>query len=194
MNDENLISKNIKKLRKERGLTQTELAQLTGLSMSAIRSYENGLREPNSKAMVALERFFHVSGEDLRGKTDTPLSEYIWQDPEVMKAVSESFPTLINKLLDSAKQNSDVEQKMIFDILVELCHISSLQSITTDFKTSSFLLVEETLALTTRFIDFFNRTISSEFEQNRIEKYIESCVNDYKKALINFQDSIRNTQ
>lgn len=36
----------------------------------AVRNYENGLREPNSKAMAALERFFKVSGEYLRGDID----------------------------------------------------------------------------------------------------------------------------
>ena len=51
-------------------LTQEQLAQRIGVSMAAVRNYENGLREPNSKAMAALERFFKVSGEYLRGDID----------------------------------------------------------------------------------------------------------------------------
>ena len=66
--NKNMLSQNLKALRKEKGLTQAQLAKHTGLSMSAIRSYENGLREPNSKAMAALESYFHVTGEYLRGE------------------------------------------------------------------------------------------------------------------------------
>lgn len=64
------ISKTIKELRKERGLTQKQLASETGIGYGSIVDYENGRREPNSKAMAALERFFNVSGEFLRGEVD----------------------------------------------------------------------------------------------------------------------------
>lgn len=60
----------LKELRKSRGLTQIELAAATGLSFHAINSYESGRRTPNSKAMAALERYFQVSGEYLRGEID----------------------------------------------------------------------------------------------------------------------------
>lgn len=60
----------LRKLRKERKMTQQELAKATGLSFHAINSYESGRREPNSKAMAVLERFFNVSGEFLRGEVD----------------------------------------------------------------------------------------------------------------------------
>lgn len=60
----------LKELRKSRGLTQSELADITGLSFHAINSYESGRRTPNSKAMAVLERYFNVSGEYLRGEVD----------------------------------------------------------------------------------------------------------------------------
>lgn len=187
-----MISQNIRTLRKEKGLTQSQLAKQTGLSMSAIRSYENGLREPNSKAMAALESYFHVTGEYLRGEAENSDSQYIWQDSEVMDAVKESFPSLINKLLDSALHGSEADQKMLFDILVELCHISSLKNVTPEFKTASFLLIEETFTHTTRFIDFCNRlSISSEVESNRLEKYRQSCIEDYEKSLTAFQNALK---
>lgn len=192
MSKKNMISQNIRTLRKEKGLTQSQLAKQTGLSMSAIRSYENGLREPNSKAMAALESYFHVTGEYLRGEAENSDSQYIWQDSEVMDAVKESFPSLINKLLDSALRGSEADQKMLFDILVELCHISSLKNVTPEFKTASFLLIEETFTHTTRFIDFCNRlSISSEVESNRLEKYRQSCIEDYEKSLTAFQNALK---
>lgn len=60
----------IRILRKEMGLTQPELAAQTGISVHSINSYESGRRQPNSKAMAELERFFSVSGAYLRGETD----------------------------------------------------------------------------------------------------------------------------
>lgn len=70
MNKKSAMGKRIQELRKSAGLTQDQLAAKIGVSMAAIRNYENGLREPNSKAMAALERFFNVSGEYLRGEVD----------------------------------------------------------------------------------------------------------------------------
>ena len=191
MNSKNMISQNLKNLRTKKRLTQTQLAKETGLSMSAIRSYENGLREPNSKAMATLESYFHVTGEYLRGEAKNYDSEYIWQDEEVMSAVKESFPSLINKLLDSAMHGSDAEQKILFNILLELCHLTSLEKVSPEFKTNSFFLIEETFTHTTRFIDFCNRlSITSDVECNRLEKYRQSCIQSYEKSLKTFQDSL----
>ena len=70
MKEKPIMAQRIRELRKSQGLTQAQLATETGLKETAIRSYENGLREPNSKAMAALERYFRVSGEYLRGEVD----------------------------------------------------------------------------------------------------------------------------
>lgn len=72
MDTKKILANRIKELRKEKGITQKDLAQITGLGYSSIVCYENGLREPNSKAMVALEKYFNVSGEFLRGEVDKP--------------------------------------------------------------------------------------------------------------------------
>jgi len=65
-----VLAERLIELRKDRQLTQRQLANETGLSYSSIVGYENGLRQPNSKAMTALERYFRVSGEFLRGEVD----------------------------------------------------------------------------------------------------------------------------
>ena len=49
------LSDMLKKLRKEKGLTQKELAEKAGLPLRSIINYENEIREPNAKALVALE-------------------------------------------------------------------------------------------------------------------------------------------
>ena len=70
MDTKKILASRIKELRKDKGITQKDLAQITGLSYSSIVCYENGVREPNSKAMAALEKYFNVSGEFLRGEAD----------------------------------------------------------------------------------------------------------------------------
>ena len=67
---ETLLSQRLKELRAEKGITQKQLASEIGVSYGSIVDYENGRREPNSKAMAALERYFQVSGEYLRGEVD----------------------------------------------------------------------------------------------------------------------------
>ena len=84
--DNMYMADRLKELRKSRGLTQSELADITGLSFHAINSYESGRRTPNSKAMAILERYFSVSGEYLRGETDQR-DIMKWDDPEIMDAV-----------------------------------------------------------------------------------------------------------
>ena len=64
------IAERLKELRTAAGVPQKELASSTGIALQSIINYENGRREPNSKAMVALERYFKVSGEFLRGEVD----------------------------------------------------------------------------------------------------------------------------
>ncbi|MEY8576565.1 helix-turn-helix transcriptional regulator [Oscillospiraceae bacterium 21-37] len=69
-NPENTLAIRLKELRLEKGITQRQLAAEIGVSYGAIVGYENGRREPNSKAMAALEQYFGVSGEFLRGGVD----------------------------------------------------------------------------------------------------------------------------
>lgn len=68
--NETPFSRRIKELRTEKGITQRQLALEIGVSYGSIVDYENGRREPNSKAMAALERYFKVSGEYLRGEVE----------------------------------------------------------------------------------------------------------------------------
>lgn len=42
--------------RREAGMTQTDLAKACGLTVSAIKAYENGRRRPSMKAITALYR------------------------------------------------------------------------------------------------------------------------------------------
>ena len=60
----------LKELRKERGLTQAELADALQISRSAIGMYERGDREPNFDTADNLAEFFNVSLSYLLGSID----------------------------------------------------------------------------------------------------------------------------
>lgn len=114
------IALRIKELRNENHMTQRDLAEQTGLSLSTIIGYENKKREPNSKAMAALEKVFNVSGAYLRGETTerNPISK--WEDREYMDTLEEEYYTLVKSLADVALQQNEKSIKDISDIIIEL--------------------------------------------------------------------------
>ncbi len=63
----NTFAKNIKNLRKESGLTQTELANKIYINKSMISAYEKGTRMPSLDALIALSETLNVSIDFLLG-------------------------------------------------------------------------------------------------------------------------------
>ena len=58
----------LKRLRKERGLTQVELAEKLNLSQSTIASWENGKRRPDLDLLPIIADFFGVSVDEIYGQ------------------------------------------------------------------------------------------------------------------------------
>ena len=76
------VQERLKDLRVERGLKLEELAEQTGISKSALGSYENDdYKEINHGSLLKLADFYQVSVDYLLGLTDnreyldTPLAE-----------------------------------------------------------------------------------------------------------------------
>ncbi len=63
----NKFKDNIKELRMEKGLGQTELAKMLGVSKGVVSLWENGLREPGMYSLILLAKFFGVSIDELVG-------------------------------------------------------------------------------------------------------------------------------
>ncbi len=57
----------IKELRKEKGLTQKQLAKLVNKSETGLASWEQGLSEPNVNDIKLLCKIFEVSADYLLG-------------------------------------------------------------------------------------------------------------------------------
>ena len=57
----------IRELRRERGISQPQLAAAIGVSKGVISFWENGVNEPKASYIVALCKFFGVSSDYLLG-------------------------------------------------------------------------------------------------------------------------------
>ncbi len=60
-----VFSKKIKKIRKLKGLTQQDVAQILRTSRSCIGNYESGTREPDLKTVCRLAELYGVGVEEL---------------------------------------------------------------------------------------------------------------------------------
>ena len=58
----------LKKLRKERGLTQTEVADALNISQKTYSHYENGTRKPDIEMLLDISNYFKVSTDVLLGR------------------------------------------------------------------------------------------------------------------------------
>ena len=67
------IGERIKSLRKQKGLTQKELAKLSSISEMSIRKYESGDRQPKQKAIYHLAKALDVNEGWLMG-FDVPMN------------------------------------------------------------------------------------------------------------------------
>ncbi len=175
------FSTRLQSLRKEKELTQKQLAERLNTSISSIISYENAQRFPSSAVIGLLTQFFRVSREYLMGETDEREDGYAWDDPEIMESVRESLPTQISGLNDTLKDCSAQEQKLTFDILVELSHVLKLQS--ADQRAASISLLQSVFAASTRYMDVCVNAIQDAEPAARIEGAKRATLDQYTQAL-----------
>ena len=57
----------LKQLRREKGVTQTELAAHVGVRRAAVANWETGVRTPGNDAVTAICRYFDVTPDYLCG-------------------------------------------------------------------------------------------------------------------------------
>lgn len=66
-----MFSKNLKKIRTERGLTQAQLAKCLGVSASTVGMYEQGRREPDTMMLKKICSIFNISIDNILGTFNT---------------------------------------------------------------------------------------------------------------------------
>ena len=70
-----MFSENFKNLRLSRGLTQAQMADKLGLSMSAVSMYEQGRRQPDNHMLKKICEIFSISTDCLLGVNFTQNSK-----------------------------------------------------------------------------------------------------------------------
>ncbi|MBQ9679193.1 MAG: helix-turn-helix transcriptional regulator [Ruminococcus sp.] len=83
-----MIGERLQELRKDKGVSQADLADLLGVSSNTISSYECNRSDPDDHLKVILAKFFNVSLDYLLGLTDT---QYSFQRGKNIVLVPDSF-------------------------------------------------------------------------------------------------------
>jgi len=66
------MKNNLRKLRKERNLTQVAIQMQTGIEQSLLSKYENGERVPSTESLIVLADFYNVSIDYILCRTEDP--------------------------------------------------------------------------------------------------------------------------
>lgn len=88
--------KRLKELRKERGVTQEDLAKFLNVKRNAISRYETDDREPDHDVLIKIAQFFNVSIDYLLGNSETNITSKALPDPD-HKAILSSYDSLSDK-------------------------------------------------------------------------------------------------
>ena len=65
------MKNNLKKLRKNKGMTQIALQMATGIEQALLSKYENGERIPPTETLMRLADFYNVSMDYICGVSKT---------------------------------------------------------------------------------------------------------------------------
>ena len=90
------LDQKIKQLREGRGWSQAELARRTGVTKSAISTYELGIRTPSADVVSSFAKAFGVSSDYLLGITERRTVD--------VEGLSERDEALIRELVAALKE------------------------------------------------------------------------------------------
>ena len=97
----------LKELRKERGLTQNEIAKMLSISQMSYSYYERGLREPEIALLIKFSEVFNVSVDYL-----------LENENERLEKLTEDERRVINKYRKLNKLNKAKAEERI-DVFLE---------------------------------------------------------------------------
>lgn len=133
------LHERLKQLRKEKKLTQKELAIALNIPYRTLLNWELNTRKPSYENMIKMQEFFNVSGAYLRGETDIK-EAMTWDDPEIMDEVEKQLISSMKALSNLAIAQTDANKKILFNFFVEFRGLAeSLES------NEDFYLLTETM-------------------------------------------------
>ena len=133
------LHERLKQLRKEKKLTQKELAIALNIPYRTLLNWELNTRKPSYENMIKMQEFFNVSVASLRGETDIK-EAMTWDDPEIMDEVEKQLISSMKALSNLAIAQTDANKKILFNFFVEFRGLAeSLES------NDDFYLLTETM-------------------------------------------------
>ena len=109
----------LKELRKQDGYSQSEIANVLGISQQGYGRYEQGLREPNIETLLTLASLFRVTTDHLLG-VDNKNDMYIFS-AKVAEIATEIYQREdLYKLFHMAKGVSKEKVSLIIDVLEQM--------------------------------------------------------------------------
>lgn len=109
----------LKLLRKEKKLTQKEIAEQIGIKQNSYSDWETGKNEPNLENVVKLAKILDTTTDDLLGRTYYSMID--WTPFEKLEPIN--FKEATKEELDTLKHSIAVEysqKKNLFDLKDEL--------------------------------------------------------------------------
>ncbi len=111
------VGQTISRLRKERNMTQMELADLMGISFQAVSNWERGNSMPDIVKLPELAELFHVSIDELLGQShrlvqvalEDRLTEYVSEHDVTPAEIAEVAPILKPDQVDQAASAGHLE-------------------------------------------------------------------------------------
>ena len=87
----------LRELRKERQITQQELAKILNLSIQTISGYETGYAQPTIDTLVAMANYFQCSVDELLGREDYGTGNVVIQGAQ-LNALDERLLQVVHML------------------------------------------------------------------------------------------------
>ena len=78
------FSERLKKLRKDTGLTQVDVASKLGISQQAYASWERGIKKPTQDNLVKIAQVLNVTVDYLVGNSDEEIMNNKLEDIEIL--------------------------------------------------------------------------------------------------------------
>lgn len=135
-----MIGTRIKQLRKENGLTQSELGSKLGVIKQTISSWENGISNPSNESVAIIASIFNVSTDYLLSNdkkitkhsvpiktasaSDTSLKYWIDKTGYAYDEVADKLGISEKKLLSYLNDEKDIPYKHLIT-LSEICNVST---------------------------------------------------------------------
>jgi transcriptional regulator with XRE-family HTH domain len=122
------LGERLKSLRKQKKMTQTQLAKAIGTSAGYLSEIENGTKRPGSDLLISLKREFGVSLDDLvGGGASAPMA--VQEEFPEYAVDAEAFETaqkVVDEIIPELKMYPDLQKEMVLIAAEEFAQLRSL--------------------------------------------------------------------